>query len=129
MSHSISWRTGALSPNTIIIPPEGIFSETKRHKSCITPGLSYVLPPPVKSASAIGHHLLHDVIPRCDGSRDVSGKKCLKMFDLDFAQAVQARTPTSHGMAGFHKEYQMAKKSKRLWGNLASRFNISKGAT
>jgi hypothetical protein len=135
VSRSIYWHSGALAPlaevnpnvtDTKNIPPEGILRQTRKmHTSCITPGLSYVLPPHVSSPPTIGHHVLHEKVPRCDSSHDVSGEKCLNMLDLDFHQAIQARTPTSHGMGGFQKEYHPKRDATKLWGIVATKFNIS----
>lgn len=135
VGRSIYWHSGALAPlgevdpnvtNTLNIPAEGILTQTKKqHKTCITPGLSYVLPPSVSSPPAIGHHVLHENVPPCDGSHDFSGQKCLKFLDLDFQQAIQARTPTSHGMGGFQKEYSPKKDVSKLWDIVESKFNIS----
>lgn len=139
VGRSINWHSGALAPlaeidpnvaDTRNIPPEGILTDpTKRHLSCITPGLSYILPPNVTSPPAIGHHVLHESIPACDESHETSGTTCLMMLDLPFHQAVQARTPTSHGMGGFHKEYKPNRDSHKLWSILSSSFNISKDRT
>ncbi len=139
VSRSINWHSGALAPlqevnpnvtNTLNIPPEGILTYSKKlHKSCITPGLSYVLPPSLPRPPMIGHHVLHETVPVCDESHDISGMKCLKFLDFGFHQAIQARTPTSHGMGGFHKEYKPEKDSKTIWKILESSFNISKNGT
>lgn len=140
VSRSINWHSGALSPikeinpnvtDTLNIPPEGIVTRNKKaYKSCITPGLSFVLPPHVGGPPIIGHHVLHEMVPRCNASHDLSGEKCLQYFDLDYDQAVQARTPTSAGMGGFHREYKPRRsESTKLWETLKSDFSISKSRT
>lgn len=58
VKNSISWHTGPLSPlvedvnlaalNALNIPPDGILKENEDARSCITPGLSHVLPPLVR---------------------------------------------------------------------------------
>jgi len=133
VSNSISWHSGALSPlaenldanvvNTLNIPAEGILQKNIHSKSCITPGLSYLLPPSARTPPKVGHHEIDQKIPKCHRSSD---SLCFEFIDLPYMQSFQARTPTSHGMGGFHKEYKMPKETPLLWETLRTEFNVSK---
>ena len=130
VSKAIEWHTGWLFDHTSshgnnddVVPDHGLLV-LSRDKMCITPGLSFVLPPNVIRPTSVGHHLLANTYPKCNN--DEKQKQCLEFWSkLDFPQAVRARTPTSAGMGGFHKQYQDDPNSAELWKLLQSNYHIT----
>ena len=156
VSTAVEWHTGWVfgSKEKDASPNHGLLVISQDKNLCITPGLSFVLPPPApldiyvqrpptndttsnlqRPPTKYGHHKLVAKYPICnnpnvDPAQPIKyqnrNDECIDWFasNLQYPQAIRARTPTSAGMGGFHKQYKDDPNSENIWSILDSNFHI-----